>query len=154
MSFHMAARMNLPAWIARLLLVLLIAAPALAREPLDDLRRFAREVGLRDVEGFVTTVTTLRRDGRLPDRYVTKNAASRAGWRPGDDLCRTSPGKAIGGDRFGNRERRLPSARDRIWYEADLDFHCGRRGARRLVWSSDGLIYVTTDHYETFRAVP
>jgi hypothetical protein len=146
--------MNLPALIARLLLVLLIAAPALAREPVDDLRRFAREVGLRDVEAFVTTVTTLRRDGRLPDRYLTKNAASRAGWRPGDDLCRVAPGKTIGGDRFGNRERRLPSARDRVWYEADLDFNCGRRGARRLVWSNDGLIYVTTDHYETFRPVP
>ena len=41
-----------------------------------------------------------------------------------------------------------------VWYEADLDFNCGKRGARRLVWSSDGLIYVTTDHYQSFREVP
>jgi hypothetical protein len=138
----------------RLLLVLLVAAPALARGPGDDLRQFAREVGLRDVDGFATTVTALRGDGRLPDRYVTKDMAMRAGWKPGDDLCRTSPGKAMGGDRFGNRERRLPAASGRQWYEADLDTHCGKRGAKRLLWSSDGLYYVTVDHYQTFRRVP
>jgi guanyl-specific ribonuclease Sa len=69
-------------------------------------------------------------------------------------LCRAAPDKAIGGDRFGNREGRLPTARGRVWYEADLDFNCGKRGAKRLLWSSDGLIYVTTDHYQTFREVP
>ena len=69
-----------------LLLVLLVAAPALARVPADDLRQFARDVGLRDVDTFVTTVTTLRRDGKLPERYLTKTAAERAGWKPGDDL--------------------------------------------------------------------
>ena len=142
------------AWILRLLLVVLLAGPVLARGPDDELRRFAQGVGLRDVDGFVETVAALRRDHRLPDRYVTKREAARAGWKPGDDLCRTVPGKAIGGDRFGNRERRLPVASGRTWYEADLDFACGRRGAKRLVWSSDGLIYVTTDHYETFYRVP
>lgn len=135
-------------------LALLVAGPALARAPVDDLRQFARMAGLRDAEAFVETVTALRQDGQLPPRYVTKSEASRAGWRPGDDLCRAAPGKAIGGDRFGNREGRLPWARGRVWYEADLDFNCGRRGAKRLVWSSDGLIYVTTDHYQTFREVP
>lgn len=142
------------AWILRLLMVVLLAGPALARGPGDDLRQFARSLGLRDVDGFVETVAALRRDGRLPERYVTKEAAVRAGWKPGEDLCRAAPGKAIGGDRFGNRERRLPVASGRTWFEADLDFACGRRGAKRLVWSSDGLIYVTTDHYQTFRPVP
>ena len=140
--------------ILRLLLVLIVAAPALARAPSDDLRQFAREVGLRDVDAFVTTVTALRRDGRLPDRYLTKEAAARAGWKPGDDLCRVAPGKAMGGDRFGNRERRLPAASGRLWYEADLDFNCGRRGAKRLLWSNDGLIYVSVDHYQNFKRVP
>jgi ribonuclease T1 len=142
------------AWILRLLLVVLLAGPVLARAPGDELRQFAHSAGLRDVDGFVATVAALRSDGRLPDRYVTKAAATRAGWKPGDDLCRSAPGKAIGGDRFGNRERRLPAANGRVWYEADLDFACGRRGAKRLVWSNDGLIYVTTDHYQTFRPVP
>lgn len=141
-------------WIAGLLLVLLAAVPAAARGPADELRQFAREVGLRDADGFVSTVTALKRDGRLPDRYLTKAAAQGAGWKPGDDLCRAAPGKAIGGDRFGNREKRLPAANGRVWYEADLDFDCGRRGAKRLVWSNDGLIYVTTDHYQSFRRVP
>jgi ribonuclease T1 len=140
--------------ILRLLLVLLVAAPALARGPADDLRRFARDLGLHDVDAFVTTVTALRRDGRLPDRYLTKDAAARAGWKPGDDLCRAAPGKAMGGDRFGNRERRLPAAAGRVWYEADLDFACGRRGAKRLLWSNDGLIYVSVDHYQNFKRVP
>lgn len=141
----------------RVLLCLLLAAPAFARGPgieSHDLRQFAREVGLRDADGFVETVATLRRDGRLPPRYVTKAEASRAGWRPGDDLCRVAPGHALGGDRFGNRERRLPVAQGRVWYEADLDFNCGKRGAKRLVWSNDGLIFVTVDHYESFKAVP
>ena len=137
-----------------LLLVLLVAAPALARAPSDDLRQFARDVGLRDVDTFVATVAALRHDGKLPDRYLTKAAAERAGWRPGDDICRAAPGKAIGGDRFGNRERRLPAANGRQWYEADLDTNCGKRGAKRLLWSSDGLYYVTVDHYQTFRRVP
>jgi ribonuclease T1 len=133
-------------------LALLVAGPALALS--DDLRTFARHAGLRDADAFVETVASLRKDGRLPSRYLTKNEAARAGWRPGDDLCRSAPGKAIGGDRFGNREGRLPRASGRTWYEADLDFNCGRRGVKRLVWSSDGLIYVTTNHYETFREVP
>jgi ribonuclease T1 len=143
---------------ARLFLCLLIlTAPALARSPsgeTHDLQQFARSLGLRDIDGFVETIAALRRDGKLPDRYVTKREAARAGWRPGDDLCRAAPGKAIGGDRFGNRERRLPVSQSRAWYEADLDFACGRRGAKRLVWSNDGLIYVTVDHYETFKPVP
>jgi hypothetical protein len=138
-----------------LVALLAIAGEAPARDPQDGrLAMFAREAGLHDVAGFVETATSLRTTRRLPARYVTRAAAERLGWRPGDDLCRVAPGKAIGGDRFGNREGRLPAAPGRIWREADLDFACGRRGIRRLVWSSDGLIHVTLDHYETFRAVP
>jgi hypothetical protein len=99
-------------------------------------------------------VLSVRRDGRLPARYVDKREAERLGWRPGEDLCRVARGRAMGGDRFGNYERRLPERQGRSWREADLDFACGRRGARRLVFSSDGLVYVTTDHYQSFREVP
>lgn len=136
----------------RLALVLLsLALPVWAD---DGLSAFARSVGLRDVDGFVETVTELRRAGRLPDRYVTKDEAEDLGWRPGSDLCDVDPDASIGGDRFGNRERRLPERQGRRWREADLDFNCGRRGAKRLVWSNDGLIYVTVDHYDSFRKVP
>lgn len=129
-----------------------MAGGALADEALRD---FARRMALRDIDGFVATVTSLREDKRLPpERYLTKQAAEQRGWRPGRDLCRIAPGKMIGGDAFGNREGRLPRARARTWREADLDYGCGSRNARRLVWSSDGLIFVTVDHYESFKAVP
>ena len=100
------------------------------------------------------SVLSVRRDGRLPARYVDKREAERLGWRPGEDLCRVARGRAIGGDHFGNYERRLPERQGRSWREADLDLACGRRGARRLVFSSDRLVYVTTDHYQSFREVP
>jgi len=140
-----------------LVLMAVVACGAARADALADgaaLERFAQSLALRDVPGFVAAVTSLRQTGRLPQRYVTKDEAERLGWRAGADLCRVAPGRAIGGDPFGNRERRLPAARGRSWREADLDFNCGRRNASRLLWSSDGLIYVTVDHYQTFREVP
>ncbi len=137
--------------------VLLAAVLALLAGPVwaADLRGFAREMRLNDVDGFVATVEAIRATGRLPaDRYIDKDDAGKLGWRPGGDLCRVAPGKAIGGDRFFNREKRLPEAAGRRWTEADLDFACGRRNAKRLVFSNDRLIYVTVDHYATFREVP
>jgi hypothetical protein len=139
--------------VAAFLLAALLAPAALALDA-PELRDFAVRVGLKDTVGFSETVTELRTAGRLPARYVTKDAAERLGWKPGADLCRAAPGKAIGGDSFGNRERRLPEAAGRRWREADLDYACGSRGAKRLVWSTDGLIFVTLDHYATFVAVP
>jgi ribonuclease T1 len=138
-------------------LVLLVALLTLLAGPLSaaDLRGFARDMGLRDVDGFVATVESIRTTGRLPAaRYLDKDDAEKLGWRPGGDLCRVAQGKAIGGDRFFNREKRLPEASGRRWTEADLDYSCGRRNAKRLVFSSDRLIYVTVDHYSTFREVP
>ena len=140
-----------------LALVLVLPAglsPGVAVAGEAEVAAFAQEQGLEDVEGFVEAVTSVRRTGRLPARWLTKDAAQREGWRPGRDLCDSAPDRAIGGDRFGNRERRLPMAKGRTWREADLDFDCGRRGAKRLLFSSDGLVYLTTDHYETFEEVP
>lgn len=134
-------------------LVALTSLPAAAAGPLE-LRRFAREMNLTDIDGFVETVRSIRATGKLPERYLDKDDAEKLGWRPGVDLCRVAPGKLIGGDRFSNREGRLPAAPGRRWTEADLDYNCGRRNAKRLVFSSDRLIFVTVDHYETFREVP
>ncbi|MBI3706296.1 MAG: ribonuclease N [Proteobacteria bacterium] len=136
------------------LLILAVAgsATADAREP-EALHAFAVQMQLRDVDGFVETVTTLRSEKHLPARYLDKAKATTLGWR-GGDLCRTAPGKAIGGDIFANRERRLPEAAGRRWREADLDYACGTRGAKRLLWSSDDLIFVTVDHYQSFHRVP
>ncbi len=120
----------------------------------ETLRSLALLLGLENRQGFAETVTTLRQEGDLPAYYVTKDEAKALGWRPGDDLCRVAPGRVIGGDRFGNREGRLPDRPGRHWHEADLDFACGRRGPERLVYSDDGLVFVTLDHYETFYEVP
>lgn len=98
-----------------------------------------------------TVVNYLIQNHRLPDYYVTKKQARAAGWdaRAGN-LCQVLPGKAIGGDRFSNREGRLPSAYKRVWREADINYRCGRRGADRVLFASDGLIYVSRDHYRQF----
>jgi len=60
-------------------------------------------------------------------------------------------GKSIGGDHFGNYERRLPRGQ---WQEADLDYRGKKRNAKRLVFAQAGQQYVTVDHYETFHKVP
>lgn len=98
-----------------------------------------------------TVVSYVRQHQRLPDNYITKKKAREAGWdaRAGN-LCDVLPGKAIGGDRFSNREGRLPAASKRVWREADINYRCGRRGADRLLFASDGLIYVSRDHYQHF----
>ena len=88
--------------------------------------------------------------GHLPDNFVTKEEARSAGWEGGglDDVL---PGMCIGGDRFGNREGLLPSAPGRSWTECDVNtLHASSRGAERIVFSNDGLIYYTGDHYESF----
>ncbi|AOF01100.1 ribonuclease Ba [Serratia marcescens] len=98
-----------------------------------------------------TVVSYLQQHQRLPDYYVTKKQAREQGWDPrSGNLCSVLPGKAIGGDRFSNREGQLPTAGGRVWREADINYQCGRRGADRLLYSSDGLIFVTRDHYKNF----
>ncbi|NLI71277.1 MAG: ribonuclease [Bacteroidales bacterium] len=96
-------------------------------------------------------VSYVQENDRLPDYYITKKVARSKGWVPSKgNLCDVLPGRAIGGDVFTNRERKLPVRKGRIYYEADLNYNCGRRNADRLVFSNDGLIFVTHDHYKTF----
>ncbi|GAA3611870.1 ribonuclease domain-containing protein [Gibbsiella greigii] len=96
-------------------------------------------------------VSYLKQRQRLPDYYISKKQAREQGWDARDgNLCSVLPGKAIGGDRFSNREGQLPAASNRIWREADINYRCGRRGAERLLFSNDGLIFVTHDHYKNF----
>ena len=88
--------------------------------------------------------------GHLPGNFVTKEEARAAGWEGGglDDVL---PGMCIGGDRFGNREGLLPEAKGRSWTECDVNtLHAKSRGAERIVFSNDGLIYYTGDHYDSF----
>lgn len=116
----------------------LAQAPAVGN--IDELTRQAR------------VVSYVREHQHLPGYYITKQQARAAGWdaREGN-LCQVLPGKAIGGDRFGNREQKLPHKKGRVWREADIDYRCGHRGAARLIYSNDGLLYVTRDHYRRFQ---
>ncbi len=99
-------------------------------------------------------VSYLQQHQRLPDYYIGKNAARRQGWDPArGNLCQVLPGRAIGGDRFSNREGSLPEKQGRNWFEADTNYRCGHRGSDRLLWSTDGMIYATHDHYRHFERI-
>lgn len=89
--------------------------------------------------------------GKLPDNFITKAEAKKLGWDSyvnyvGD----VAPGMSIGGDRFGNYEGQLPTARGRSYTEADCYYTGGKRNACRLIFSNDGLYFYTEDHYKTF----
>lgn len=88
--------------------------------------------------------------GHLPDNFITKKQAQALGWE-GGSLEPYAPGKCIGGSRFGNYEGTLPEKDGRTYTECDIDtLGASKRGAKRIVFSNDGLIYYTEDHYETF----
>ena len=88
--------------------------------------------------------------GRLPGNFITKKEAQALGW-PGGSLEPYAPGKCIGGSRFGNYEGLLPEKEGRTYTECDIDtLGAESRGAKRIVFSNDGLIYYTGDHYESF----
>ena len=107
-----------------------------------------------DEEGTYTTkedvALYIHLYGHLPRNFITKNEAEKLGW-PGGSLETYAPGMCIGGSRFGNYEGMLPEAEGRTYTECDIDtLGAEKRGAKRIVFSNDGLIYYTEDHYETF----
>ena len=88
--------------------------------------------------------------GHLPSNFITKREAEQLGWT-GGSLEPYAPGMCIGGSRFGNYEGLLPKAPGRTYTECDIDtLGASSRGAKRIVFSNDGLIYYTDDHYESF----
>ena len=87
----------------------------------------------------------------LPGNYITKKEAQDLGWDSSlGNLNKVAPGKSIGGDKFGNREGLLPKKSGRVYYECDIDYDGGHRNAKRIVYSNDGLIFYTEDHYRHF----
>ena len=96
-------------------------------------------------------VKYLKEHGELPDYYITKSEAKSLGWVPSKgNLCEVAPGRAIGGDIWTNRQKSLPTKSGRRYFEADLNYNCGNRNADRVVFSNDGLVFVTHDHYRNF----
>lgn len=88
---------------------------------------------------------------KLPKNYITKKEARDLGWEASKgNLWDVTDKKSIGGDKFGNREGKLPEKEGRQYYECDINYEGGHRGAERLVYSNDGLIYYTGDHYDSF----
>lgn len=102
----------------------------------------------------------LRLYGELPPNYITKQEAAALGWVSSQrNLWQVAPGKSIGGDRFGNYEGQLPTAKGRKYYECDIDYYedylryDGARNEKRIIYSNDGLIFYTGDHYQTYEEI-
>lgn len=89
--------------------------------------------------------------GHLPSNFITKKEALDLGWVSKEgNLDEVAPGKSIGGDKFGNYEKMLPEEKGRRYFECDIDFEGDFRNGKRIIYSNDGLIFYTEDHYETF----
>lgn len=109
---------------------------------------------LPDEDGVYTTASDvaayINAYGHLPSNFITKKEAGALGWE-GGSLEPYAPGKCIGGDYFGNYEGLLPEAAGREYHECDIDtLGKSKRGSKRIIYSNDGLIYYTEDHYASF----
>ncbi|MBT2713168.1 hypothetical protein J7E23_09980 [Pseudomonas sp. ISL-88] len=106
------------------------------------------------LNSFSEVADFVSKHGKLPNNYITKADAEKLGWvSKKGNLSKVAPGKSIGGDIFKNKGNPLPTAKNRVWYEADINYTTGYRGNDRLLYSNDGLIYKTTDHYKTFHKI-
>ncbi|MBN4834179.1 hypothetical protein H4F76_13340 [Enterobacter hormaechei] len=115
------------------------------------------KMDLKTTQAANELVDSLRATGNLPANYVTKEAAIESGWKAGKALNNSVPGGQIGGDVFRDADNLLPSVPGRIWREADigLDSSMSRSNqpGTRLLYSNDGLLYITTDHYKTATSI-
>lgn len=94
-------------------------------------------------------ISYVKSNHKLPDYYITKSEAKSQGWIASKgNLCEVLPGKAIGGDKFSNREKSLPKGEQ--YYEADVNYNCGNRGADRIVFTESGDVWLTKNHYKSF----
>lgn len=86
----------------------------------------------------------------LPKYYITQEELVALGWKWGKSPAKFAPGKMLTKGIYKNKDHHLPQIPGRIWYEADINYYSGKRNGHRLLWSNDGLLFVTYDHYETF----
>ena len=104
---------------------------------------------IQNLTNEVKVINYVKSNHELPDYYITKSEARKQGWVPSEgNLCDVLPGKAIGGDKFSNREKTLPSGKQ--YFEADVNYNCGNRNADRIVFTKDGEVYLTKNHYKSF----
>jgi hypothetical protein len=123
-------------------------------QPAPDLQPEPEPEPLLDPNGSYTSkedvALYIHLYGKLPQNFITKSQARNLGWKSGS-LERYAPGKCIGGDTFYNKEGLLPKKSGRTYKECDIDtLGKSSRGAKRIVFSNDGLIYYTDNHYASF----
>ncbi|MEQ9843263.1 hemagglutinin repeat-containing protein [Pectobacterium brasiliense] len=115
------------------------------------------KMDLKTTEAANEVVESLRSTGQLPQNYVNKAQARANGWKPGKALNNTNPDSQLGGDIFENSNNLLPSVPGRVWQEADIGLKNtmsrSNQPGTRLLYSNDGLLYITTDHYETATSI-
>lgn len=105
---------------------------------------------IRELTAEDVVIRFVKQNHHLPDYYLTKSEAKKQGWIPSqDNLCDVLPGRAIGGDVFGNREKILPEG-DK-YFEADVNYNCGQRTADRIIFNAKGEVWTTHNHYKTFQ---
>ena len=96
----------------------------------------------------------LKQMGELPDYYIEKPEAKKLGYDTIlGNLAIVAPGKMLTKGKYKNKNGHLPSAPGRVWYEADINCTWGYRGSDRVIYSNDGLVFVTYDHYKTFQEI-
>ena len=109
------------------------------------------KAGTATTKGLDGADWSLKYEAKLPDYYLTNAQAKANGWKPKSaNLSTACPDKMIFGGEYKNKDTHLPKTDGRIWYEADINYQSGFRNNQRIVFSNDGLIFVTYDHYKTF----
>jgi len=156
--FKYAGGLLLPALVTRGMGKAVPKVPKGPRDPgksgADNIAQYAKyQELLKAEEAANPLVDSLRQTGQLPSNYVTKTIAEQNGWKPGKALNNYVSGGQLGGDVFQNTTKILPDAPGRIWYEADIGLSNtmsrSKQPGTRLLYSNDGKMYITVDHYET-----
>ncbi len=134
------------------------AARAVAANAAHNATSYAGlKIDLKTTQAANEVVDSLRNTGKLPSQYVVKQVAEDSGWTASKALGNYVPGGQIGGDIFENTTHVLPSIQGRVWYEADVGLantvSRAKQDGTRLLYSNDGLLYITTDHYKTVAPV-
>ena len=119
--------------------------PVISPEPTVAIEKDGSYTSKEDVALYLITY------GQLPKNFVTKKEAREMGWKADKgNLQKVCKGCSIGGDKFTNSQKVLPTKKGRVYYECDINYNGGYRGDDRLIYSNDGLIYFTDDHYRSF----
>lgn len=106
--------------------------------------------GTATINGLYGADFYLLSTGSLPDYYISQIDLEQRGWRRGKKVSKYATDMMLFGGIYNNDDNRLPQAPGRIWYEADINYIRGKRNNHRILWSNDGLIFVTYDHYNSF----